>query len=206
MCHLEPRIEICGGIASGKTTLARLLKRVGFRVVLEAFGTNPYLPLFYKARRRYALETETSFALLHTRQVLGITSPAAFDFSLALDSAYSDVTLRGWERDVFQALMATCKACAGEPLLIVHLRCGTAELVRRIRSRGRAVEQHITRIYLQSLNDAIEEEVTRLKDTSLVTIDSEKINFASDRMQRTDTSELIRDVFARAETLLSLPS
>jgi deoxyadenosine/deoxycytidine kinase len=37
-------IEICGGIASGKTTFAGLLSTLGWEVVYEAFGTNPFCP------------------------------------------------------------------------------------------------------------------------------------------------------------------
>jgi deoxyadenosine/deoxycytidine kinase len=41
------RIEICGGIASGKTTLAVLMQRSGYSAVFENFTLNPFIENFY---------------------------------------------------------------------------------------------------------------------------------------------------------------
>ncbi|HRP37690.1 MAG TPA: deoxynucleoside kinase, partial [Candidatus Dojkabacteria bacterium] len=45
--RLVQRIEICGGIASGKTTLANLLARLDIEPILENFQTNPFWQAFY---------------------------------------------------------------------------------------------------------------------------------------------------------------
>ena len=60
------RIEICGGIASGKTTLASILKQLDYNVVFERFMDNPFLNEFYTSNGSdNTFETEMVFLLLH---------------------------------------------------------------------------------------------------------------------------------------------
>jgi deoxyadenosine/deoxycytidine kinase len=57
------RIEIAGGIASGKTTLARLLRKVGLQAIHEQFRKNPFFTAFYEDPGYTAFETEITFLL-----------------------------------------------------------------------------------------------------------------------------------------------
>ena len=51
------RIEICGGIASGKTTFAVLLNSLGYDPVYENFQSNPFWEAFYTVPEKYNFET-----------------------------------------------------------------------------------------------------------------------------------------------------
>ena len=55
------RIEICGGIASGKTSLANSLKKYGFYAVHEQLGNITFLDEFYSNPELFKFETEISF-------------------------------------------------------------------------------------------------------------------------------------------------
>ena len=55
-------IVIEGNIGSGKTSLAsKISEDFGTKLVLERFAENPFLPMFYENRPRYAFPLELSF-------------------------------------------------------------------------------------------------------------------------------------------------
>src|SRR5215216_3206343 len=57
-------LAIEGPIGVGKTTLARLLQETWqAELVLEHFDDNPFLPLFYADRERYAWQTQLHFLI-----------------------------------------------------------------------------------------------------------------------------------------------
>ena len=57
-----PFIAIEGNIGAGKTTLAKKLStHYKSSLLLEAYAENPYLELFYKEPKKYALAVETFF-------------------------------------------------------------------------------------------------------------------------------------------------
>jgi hypothetical protein len=65
------RIEICGGIASGKTTLAYLLADGGeCSLALEKFRENPFWKRFYERPDLFAYEKKTTcFIAQHTGEI-----------------------------------------------------------------------------------------------------------------------------------------
>ena len=90
------RIEICGGIASGKTTLCHLLTKRGLYSKFEDFKKNPFWALFYQNPNLHAFETEVTFLLQHYSQIktsIPALSMVAFDYSLLQDQAYARVNL-----------------------------------------------------------------------------------------------------------------
>ena len=89
------RIEICGNIASGKTTLARGLSKKGFLAIEENFEKHPFLADFYINQTYFAFETELLFALQHYHDIKKAPTDRDLvcDYSLYLDRAYADVTL-----------------------------------------------------------------------------------------------------------------
>ena len=62
-------VEVCGGIASGKTTFAALMTNIGLIPVLEDFKKSPFWEAFYRNPGEYIFETEISFILLHYHQI-----------------------------------------------------------------------------------------------------------------------------------------
>src|SRR5688572_12438580 len=67
--HKTTRIEVSGGIAAGKTTLAKLMRDYGFNAVLENYRANPFIRSFYSNPTGYAFETEITFLLQHYSQI-----------------------------------------------------------------------------------------------------------------------------------------
>ena len=72
-------VVVEGPIGAGKTSLARRLAETwDGELLLEAPGDNPFLPLFYKDMRRYALPTQLSFLFQRAEQLRSLTQPGLF--------------------------------------------------------------------------------------------------------------------------------
>lgn len=62
--YMNNRLEICGAIASGKTTLAGTFSKCGYAVEMEDFSRIAMLDDFYSNPLFVSFETELSFTLL----------------------------------------------------------------------------------------------------------------------------------------------
>ncbi|MCT7594872.1 deoxynucleoside kinase [Aliarcobacter butzleri] len=173
------RIEICGGIASGKTTLTTLLEKCNIGVgIYENFAINPFWESFYKNPKKYAFETEISFTLQHYHDIKKqITNNLLIcDYSLLLDYAYADIGLTGNKYQIYKNILDEIYKDIFSPKLIIYLECSTKEELNRIGQRGREVEESISIDFLESLNKSL---LNRLKNekTKILTINSEEYNF-----------------------------
>jgi len=191
------RIEVCGGIGSGKTTIAALLAKYSVAPALfENFHANPFWEAFYTDPARYAFETEVTFLLQHYHAVKRAAESSRLfvcDFSFVLDRAYVDVTLRDAKRDAFLAVFDEVQRELDTPSLLVHLRCSAETELARIQQRARASESSISTEYLQSLNDAVERHVEAVSPTvRVVRLDSDRQNFATDEPTRRNVVTTLR--------------
>ena len=192
------RIEVAGGIASGKTTLARILTSRSVAVLYENFLKNPFWRDFYRSPLAYAFETEVTFLLQHYSQVKTAEltqSHVVLDTSFLVDLGYADINLSGAEYDAFSSVYAVVQSNLSTLDHLIWLRCGEAAQLARIRSRGREEEAAITKDYLRSLNTAIHRRVNELRaSVNVIEVDSEGLDFAhSTDVQR----ELMKEIYLK---------
>lgn len=176
------RIEICGGIASGKTTLAALMPRAGYDAVFENFQSNPFIENFYSDPDFYSFETEVCFLLQHYSQIktkaLG-SHITVCDYSLYLDLSYAHVTLKPSHLNTFSAVYNAAMKDVGPPALLVYLLCGAKTEMERVRNRRRPMEHSISIEYLESINNSLEVYVNQARQqTKVIEVDSDKLDFA----------------------------
>jgi deoxyadenosine/deoxycytidine kinase len=187
------RIEVCGGIASGKTTFVRLFKGSEVRPVFETFRANPFWRKFLSAPLQCSFETEVAFLLQHCNQIrepCGRGRSLVCDFSIFLDLAYARAALRGSTLKTFDAVWAEVVSNLGPPAFLVYLQCDARTELNRIRARARAPESSLTIRYLRRLNSAIHSETTMIgSETDIIKIDSASCDFANDRK----TKRLLRE-------------
>jgi deoxyadenosine/deoxycytidine kinase len=191
------RIEICGGIAAGKTTLASLMKSYNFEVIFESFKQNPFWESFYINPGKWIFEAEITFTLLHYHQIKMCVEMASnivvCDFSLNLDCAYAKIGLSGSQLEAFERVYLEVHKELGLPILLVHLRCDAATELARIRARGRSEESSINVDFLDSLNKAVEMEVSAIQaECPVITIDSAIKDFANDENIKKEMVNLIQ--------------
>lgn len=192
-------LEICGAIASGKTTLAKFLKQLDVQPVLEDFRSNPFYELFYKDSAKYAFETEITFLLQHynqTMRALEANRAVVCDFSPFLDLAYADVTLNRSENSAFRAVYDEVRNKLPSPIVLVHLECDTHTLLERIKKRGRSAESSITAEYLDAIKQSLALQLQQAaKTVRIVSINSSVIDFLSNKADQDSVLSLIRDLF-----------
>jgi deoxyguanosine kinase len=193
-------IEICGGIASGKTTFSTLFEIFGIDEVFENFEINPFWQKFYSNPTQYAFETEITFLLQHYHQIKFYTNKNSnfiCDFSLLLDLAYADVTLQGSKKESFVSVYNETIKELPPPALLIHLVCDPKTELERIRKRGRSVESTITIDFLESLKLAIERRVSEVREkANVLTIDSDKLDFVHDEKTQKDILILVQKSLA----------
>ena len=175
---MNMRIEICGPIAAGKTSLAKVLEREGLIPIYERFQDNPFLSSFYTdSDDNNILETELVFVLLHynwIKQKKG-SCQTVCDYSLFQDYCYGANNLTKEEMVVFEKLYDYLTKQILPADLVIYLKCNVDCLLQRIKERDRVMEQNISRNYLQSNIDTIEKYL--YKQDNIMIIPSDKYNF-----------------------------
>jgi deoxyadenosine/deoxycytidine kinase len=81
------------------------------------------------------------------------------------------------------------------PDLLIYLRCSIRTLRQRIRLRGRSMEQNIPLAYLKRLDRLYERWIDRYELSDVLVLDSDRLDFVSDLVDR-------QDVRSRIEALL----
>lgn len=207
------RIEICGGIAAGKTTLTRVLnERAGYAPIFEDFKRNPFWEAFYADPGSHAFETEITFLLMHFHQLKAslVSSQGAVsvsDFSITLDVAYADLGLFNGSRMAFDAVAAEVQRQLGEPDLLIHLRCDPTIELERIRARGREQEASISLEFLAALDTAVVERVNDMRrKTTILVVDSSKSNFADFAVEAAWVTNLIQAAVRSHASSSTLPA
>lgn len=191
------RVEICGGMASGKTTFASLFSDSA-NLILEDFTAVPFWRAFFDHPGSFNLETELSFLLQHYHQVKRTAIETKgkgilfCDFSFVLDRAYAAVSLAGSQRQAFASVQDEVLSEVGSPKLIVYLQCSAEIELRRIQARQRSAETEVTRDFLGSLNIAVDREVAALTTPiEVVRLDSDTQDFALDMETRNRCRERV---------------
>lgn len=176
-----------GPIGCGKTSLARLLAaRFDADLVLEDSSANPFLPQFYRDMRRHALATQMFFLFQRVNQLSTLKQPELFgarsvaDFMLEKDQLFARLTLDDNEYQLYAQLYNHLKPQAPTPDLVIYLQAPVETLIARVRRRGNALEKGISEEYLVGLSEAYTRFFYDYRDSPLLIVNSERLNFVDD--------------------------
>ena len=176
------RVEICGSLGSGKSTIATGLKNNGFYPVHEEFEDNPYLA---ESRSNPTPENHYNNQLWFLerveKQICGLkpnAKPYILDFSPTLAAAYIDIaqTTDAMKKDLFEK-SARSRAKMGQPKIIIVPTLSVDEQMKRINERGRSFDR-VPREYVEKLDAAIEKQLSLLpKDIKVLRVDTHTIDY-----------------------------
>ena len=196
----QRHVVVEGPIGCGKTSLAtRLAQRLGANVVLEDPKANPFLSLFYRDMRRYALPTQLFFLFQRVQQLEALKQPDLFakptiaDFTLAKDPLFARLTLDDAEYQLYSKIYDHVKPQAPVPDLVIYLQASVDTLVHRVRKRGNPIEQGIPEDYLRELSEAYTRYFHNYADSPLLIVNSDRLNF----VDRPEHLELLLERMAK---------
>lgn len=177
-------IVVEGPIGCGKTSLAnRLAQRLSASTVLEDPKANPFLPMFYRDMRRYALPTQLFFLFQRVTQLEQLKQPDLFgkpilvDFTLAKDPLFARLTLDDAEYQLYSKIFDYVRPQAPVPDLVIYLQASIDTLVQRVKKRGNPTEAGMSEDYLRSVSEAYMRYFHDYSDSPLLIVNSERLNF-----------------------------
>jgi len=203
----RPRvIAVAGNMGAGKSTLVHWLEQQ-FDMVpfFEPNDENPYLADFYGDMRRWALHSQLFFLIRRFEIHKSIDTRAGAEKKHIVQdrTIYEDAEVfashlhqKGHidERDwtMYQDLYATLRKEIRPPDLMIYLRCPLKTLVRRIEKRGRAFEKRIPRAYLASLEALYEAWFERYRESEVIVINTDRIDYIEHMFDRLEMVETIQ--------------
>jgi deoxyguanosine kinase len=209
----NPFIAIEGPIGVGKTTLARLLQpNFGAELLLEQFEENPFLPLFYADRARYAFQTQVFFLLSRYRQQhetvpRALTrGPLLSDYTFAKDRLFAHLNLRGDELAMYERVHVALAEKIPIPDLVIYLRAGIDVLIERIAIRDRAYERDIDRVYIEALSQAYDGFFAAYAEAPVLVIDTDQLNIVRNPDDLIGVLQRVRAALGQAPFQQSLPT
>jgi len=197
-------IAIAGNIGTGKSSLVEFLTRTyGIRPFYEPNDENPYLPDFYQDMNRWAFHSQLYFLSnkfrMH-RQLQQLSGVVVLDRTIYEDAeifatALHDMrkfTGRDWDTywNFYQIILESIRP----PDLMIYLRCSIRTLRKRIRQRGRAMEQDIPLSYLKRLDGLYDQWISSYQFGEILVLETDKLDYINDMMDCLDVMERIEDL------------
>jgi len=191
-------IAIDGPIGVGKTALVeRLAERLDATTLLEEWGQNPFLKGFYDGAPGAAFQMELFFLLSRYRQQQELRQRSLFnqvtiaDYVFERSKLFAYLNLEDSELLIYEKLYGLLAEGTPRPDLAVYLQAPTEVLLKRIRSRGRPEEAHLSEEYLAEVNRAYNHYFFHYTQTPLLVVNTTDVNFAKSDQ---DVDDLLRQV------------
>jgi len=191
-------IAIEGPIGVGKTSLAKLLaKEFNARCILEKVEDNPFLPIFYEDRRKYAFQTQIFFLLNRFQQQKEIAQLDLFnqitlcDYLFDKDRIFASINLDDHELALYEQVFHLLNGQIPFPDLVIFLQAKPETLLHRVKSRNAPYEKDMDLDYLKTLVEAYNYYFFHYDQTPLLVVDTSEIDFVS---REEDFRQLLREI------------
>jgi len=194
-------IAIAGNIGSGKSSLVEFLSRTyDIPPFYEPNEQNPYLEDFYQDMRRWAFHSQMYFlgSKFRIHQAVDRSNgPVVLDRTIFEDAEIFATALkqmrhidkRDW--DIYWRFYETILEAIEPPDLLIYLRCSMRTLRKRIRLRGRVMEQDIPVSYLKRLDRLYEDWIARYSMSEVLVLDTDRLDYVNDLIHQLDVMEKI---------------
>lgn len=203
-------IAIAGNIGAGKTSLVDFLTSTyDITPFYEPNDENPYLSDFYKDMKKWAFHSQLYFLSnkfrIHQKvdETVGVVvqDRTIFEDVEIFATALHEMKLisdRDWQTycGFYHSIMASIKP----PDLMIYLKCSIKTIRKRIKIRGRAMEQDIPLSYLKRLDRLYERWIEHYDLGPVMVIESDKLDYVSDLIDRLDVMKKIEALLPQTLT------
>jgi deoxyadenosine/deoxycytidine kinase len=197
-------IAIAGNIGVGKSTLVEFLSRTyGISPYYEPSEDNPYLPNFYEDMKRWSFHSQLYFLSnkfrihqeLDRMPGLVVLDRTIFEDAEIFATALHDMRCiddRDWA--TYCAFYKSILDAIEPPDLMIYLRCSMRTLRKRIRMRGREMEEDIPLAYLKRLEKLYENWIESYNMSEVLTLETDNLDYIHDLVHRLDVMERIESM------------
>ena len=201
---MRKAIAIAGNIGSGKSTLVEFLSRTyGIEPYYEPSEDNPYLPDFYEDMKRWSFHSQLYFLSNKFRihqnfdrmPGLVVLDRTIFEDAEIFATALHQMRCiddRDWQ--TYCAFYKTILEAINPPDILIYLRCSIRTLRRRIRLRGREMEQDMPLSYLKRLDKLYESWIDSYEMSDVLVLETDRLDYINDLMHRLDVMERIESM------------
>ena len=201
-------IAIAGNIGAGKTSLVEFLTSTyNITPFYEPNDENPYLEDFYKDMKRWGFHSQLYFLSnkfrIHQQvdQTPGVVvqDRTIFEdveiFATALKQMRK-ISNRDWKtyQDFYQSITASIKP----PDLMIYLKCSIRTIRKRIKIRGRKMEQDIPLSYLRRLDRLYENWIANYSMSQVMVIETDRLDYVYDLIDRLDVMSQIEALLPKS--------
>ena len=201
-------IAIAGNIGAGKSSLVSFLgQRFHLHPLYEPVDDNPYLEGFYEDMKAWAFHSQIFYLArkfaLHGeaeqtmgRIVLDRTIYEDAEIFAASLKARRYISRDDWNtyRDLYEVI----KEHIEPPDLMIYLKCSVRGIKRRIKKRGREMEQDIPTSYLRQLNQRYDNWFDSYDLGPKAIIETDKLDYLHDLIDRVDLIEQIEQLLGES--------
>lgn len=195
-CVSKRYVAIAGNIGVGKSTLVEFLSHTfGLKPVFEPHEDNPYLEDFYADMQRWSLSSQAYFLgrkfRLH-REAQDWPIPVVQDRTIYEDAEvfarnlFEQGLMDQRDFETYWELYENIRDSLRPPDLLICLRADLKTIRRRIKMRGRQMEQNIPNSYIRRLNSLYEEWFDSYSLSPSITIVTNKLDYITDLVDRID--------------------
>jgi deoxyadenosine/deoxycytidine kinase len=199
--QLPAFIAVEGPIGVGKTTLAkRLAATFNYQALLEQSGDNPFLERFYQNRNQAGLATQLFFLFQRAQQIQDMRQNDIFepvrvaDFLIEKDPLVARINLDPDEYQLYEKVFEQMTIDAPQPDLVIYLQASTDILLRRIEHRGTDYEQHISKTYLEALNEVYSEFFLYYDGAPLLIVNASEIDLVNSEQDYRQLVDYMLDI------------
>ena len=201
-------IAIAGNIGAGKTSLVEFLSSTyNITPFYEPNDENPYLQDFYNDMKRWSFHSQLYFLSNKFRihQKVDLTPGVVVQdrtifedveiFATALHQM-KKISDRDWKtyQDFYQSIIASIKP----PDLMIYLKCSIRTIRKRIKIRGRQMEQDIPLSYLKRLDKLYDNWINNYTMSKVMVIESDKLDYVYDLIDRLDVMQQIESLLPKS--------
>ncbi|MFC4558505.1 deoxynucleoside kinase [Virgibacillus kekensis] len=198
-----PFIAIEGPIGIGKTSLAKKLSfHFDFHLLKEIVEENPFLGKFYDDIDEWSFQTEMFFLCNRFKQLediekkyLNKNKAVIADYHISKNMIFAKRTLQEDKFEKYEQIYHILTKDMPVPNMMIYLHASLDTILKRIRMRGRDIEQNIKPSYLAQLSQDYEDYMNEFEvlhpEIPVIRIDGDATDFVK---HQDDLDAIIKQV------------